>query len=90
MVKITILIVVCWSLTCVVNGQIGKKETKYFPATFMMSKTYGNACSMEAILSQSWTKMLSFRIPSIPQTTKMDYRKMVVMRDVPTKSTHPP
>ena len=83
-------VVVCWSLF-VVNGQIGKDERKYLPATQVINPIWENACDIEATLDWEPTVfMLSFRLGAIPQTTRKGYRKMVVMRDVQTQSTHPP
>ena len=92
MVKLILTIVVCWSFTFVVNGQNRRDVPKYLPATQLNNLVGENACIIGAALN--WVPKpvltLSFRFGLYPQTTRMDYRKMVVMRDVLTKSTHPP
>ena len=91
MIKSILTIVVCWNFIFVVNGQIGKDVPKYLPTTQVIKTLGENACAIEATLDWEPTKllMLSFRLGN-QQTTSMDYRKMVVMRDVLTQSTHPP
>lgn len=89
MIKAMIVsVVVCWSLF-VVNGQIGKEERKYLPATQILNQFEEPAFVWAALNWKPEPIMLSFRM-GFPQTTKTDYRKMVVMRDVLTQSTHPP
>ena len=93
MVKLILTIVVCWSFTFVVNGQNRRDVPKYLPATQLNNLVGENACIIGAALN--WVPKpvltLSFRFESgNQQTTCMDYRKMVVMRDVLTQSTHPP
>lgn len=91
MVKTFLTIVVCWSFTFVVNGQIRRDVPKYLPTTLMINPIDRNVCMTAALLN--WEPapvlMLSFRLGN-PQTTCMDNRKMVVMRNVLTQSTHPP
>lgn len=91
MIKAMIVsVVVCWSLF-VVNGQIGKEERKYLPATQIFNPFDEPACIIGVAIDWEPTVfMLSFRLGAIPQTTRKGYRKMMVMRDVQTQSTHPP
>ena len=90
MVKTMILsVVVCWSLF-VVNGLIGKGERKYLPATQIFNQFDEPAFVGAALNWEPIVLTLSFRLGTIPQTTRKGYRKMVVMRDVQTQSTHPP
>ena len=90
MIKAMIVsVVVCWSLF-VVNGLNGKDVPKYLPATQVINPIWENACAIEATLD--WKPIiltLSFR-SGYQRTTRKGYRKMVVMRDVQTQSTHPP
>jgi hypothetical protein len=90
MVKTMIVsVVVCWSLF-VVNGQIGKKEQKYLPATQIFNP-FDESGAIEATLDWEPTVLtLSFRSGFSPQSTRKGYRKMVVMRNVQIQSTHPP
>jgi len=90
MIKAMIVsVVVCWSLF-VVNGQIGKEERKYLPATQIFNPFDEPACIIGVAIDWEPTVfMLSFRLGN-QRTTRKDYRKMVVMRDVQTQSTHPP
>jgi len=93
MLNSILTIVVCWKFIFVVNGQIGKDVPKYLPATQVIKALGENACAIEATLSWEPKLLLtlSFRFKlGNQQTTSMDYRKMVVMRDVLTQSTHPP
>jgi hypothetical protein len=91
MVKTMIVsVVVCWSLF-VVNGQIGKEAKRYLPATQIFNPSDEPACIIGAAIDwESTVFMLSFRLDFPPQATRKGYRKMVVMRDVQTQSTHPP
>ena len=92
MLKTILTIVVCWSFTFVVNGQNRRETLKYLPATPMMNYVVNGACMTAATIDEpTLLTKLSFRFFGLyPQTTRMDYRKMVVMRDVLTQSTHPP
>jgi hypothetical protein len=91
MIKTILTIVVCWSFTFVVNGQNRKDVPKYLPATQMMNYVVNSSCMTAATIDEPTPVLtkLSFRL-GLPQTTRMGYRKMVVMRDVQTQSTHPP
>ena len=91
MIKTILTIVVCWSFIFVVNGLNRRDVPKYLPATQVSNSLGENACVIGAALN--WDPkvvlMLSFESGN-QRTTCMDYRKMVVMRDVLTQSTHPP
>ena len=91
MIKTILTIVVCWSFTFVVNGQNRKDVPKYLPTTQMMNYVVNIACMTAATIDEPTPVLtkLSFRL-GLPQTTRTGYRKMVVMRDVQTQSTHPP
>ena len=92
MIKTILTIVVCWSFTFVVNGQNRRGVSKYLPATPVINYVMGNPCMTAATLDEPAPVLtkLSFRFGHYPQTTRTDYRKMVVMRDVLIQSTHPP
>ena len=91
MIKTILTIVVCWSFTFVVNGQNRRGVSKYLPATQMMNYVVNSSCMTAATIDEPTPiSRLSFRFGLYPQTTRMDYRKMVVMRDVLIQSTHPP
>ena len=93
MLKLILTIVVCWNFTFVVNGQNRRDVPKYLPTTPMMNYVVNGVCMTAATLDDGPVPVLtklSFRFSGYPQTTRMDYRKMVVMRDVLIQSTHPP
>jgi len=90
MIKTMIVsVVVCWSFF-VVNGLIGEGDKKYLPATQIFNQFEEPAFVGAALDWEPTVLMLSFRLGFTPRTTRKDYRKMVVMRDVQTQSTHPP
>ena len=92
MLNLILTIVVCWSFISVVNGQNRRDVPKYLPTTQMMNHVVNSACMTAATIDEPKPVLtLSFRFkPGNQRTTSMDYRKMVVMRNVLTQSTHPP
>ena len=90
MLNLILTIVVCWNLTFVVNGENGDSGIKYLTATQVTNTIGENVCIAGTALDREFKQLvLSFSLSKL-QTTDTDYRKMVVMRDVFTQSTHPP
>jgi len=83
-----LIIIVCWNLNMANPGSWKDKNSVpvYLPtAICTMSSTEENT-----IIAWGSLDCIPSYKGSIPQTMRKDYRKLWVLRDILTKSTHPP